>query len=395
MSKKIANTKRSGLSVAKVERNRIDTLYYQLIDLVGESGLGSEYENFFARPKDVPSEKSIDWYTELNGEVQQLTTLAPDQIETIYVKTVTMQGELKKYSEKLRSQGDKALNFPEKSYIYVVAGQPVITCWGFFNSEHIFVKDGDLTDTVNNRLKEEPEGDITGKVLESYVRPISDEEEEVVETIDDGSGVKKTRKYTRRKKSEAKKKETPEKPASEQEESKEAPTVVVNNNITQQKKRPWGIILLIVLLLLLVAAVAAWFFLNSKDSPAVTSADPAATSGEPSVTSGEDLSFLKGSFKAEGALSNENDELVDLEISIPNNDGTGESTIKTPSQSCKGSVSSSLGGPDEVLMKLGDIKCPNGNDFKGFILSCTKDRKKCTGSSPDGTPWTIEPTVSE
>ena len=51
MSKKIANTKRSGLSVARVDRNRLDTLYYQLIELVHESDLGENYESSLPNQK--------------------------------------------------------------------------------------------------------------------------------------------------------------------------------------------------------------------------------------------------------------------------------------------------------------------------------------------------------
>ena len=73
MGQKIACTKRAGLSVLRVERNKLDALYYQLVDLLEESGY--DYKNFFARPKDVPSEKSIDWYSDLSGNVESFSAL--------------------------------------------------------------------------------------------------------------------------------------------------------------------------------------------------------------------------------------------------------------------------------------------------------------------------------
>ena len=139
MGQKIACTKRAGLSVLRVERNKLDALYYQLVDLLEESGY--DYKNFFARPKDVPSEKSIDWYSDLSGNVESFSALNEEQADKVLRKFNELNVNLKAFSEKLSKSGDRtgselikaALVIPDHSYIYLVGEQIVITCWGFVN----------------------------------------------------------------------------------------------------------------------------------------------------------------------------------------------------------------------------------------------------------------------
>ncbi len=169
MSQKIANTKRNGLSVSRVERNRLDTLYYQLQDILGEykNESGSDFsaspDSFFARPKDVPSEKSIDWYSDLSGKVTALSDLPPDEALKVQANYGQMVQSLEVFADKLQASGDRtgaellrnALTIPDASYIYLVGDQIVVTCWGFSHSESTRAKDSELSDTfTRNRVEE-------------------------------------------------------------------------------------------------------------------------------------------------------------------------------------------------------------------------------------------------
>ena len=187
MGQKIASIKRSGLSVARVDRNKLDTLYYQLLDLIGESGY--DYQDYFARPKDVPSEKSIDWYSDLNGTVKNFDSLSDEQANKVLAKIREIGNSLNEYSEKLSNSGERssadlvksALKIPDRNYIYLVGNHPVITCWGFSKSDGTLAQGYDLTGSVLDQLHNEQDPELSGAVNKSLdTKPVS----EVSDTIE-------------------------------------------------------------------------------------------------------------------------------------------------------------------------------------------------------------------
>ena len=349
VSKKIANTKRSGLSVARVDRNRLDALYYQLLDLVKESGLA--YEHFFAKPRDVPSEKSIDWYTELNGTARQLSTLSGEDYAKATETLRTYLGNLKNYAEQLRQSGEQsganlitnALNIPDESYVYVLDDQVVVTCWGFSNAENSLVKDGDIV----GRIKEKQE---TGTAQPSRTSQT---------TSGDGGAAA----------SEAEAKHGDGVQPSEQ-----AAESTPSDRAAQEPtapKRSWLLPLLLGCALVLAGAFAAWYFLfKDKNS--------------------EDMAFLQGSYKAHDMLINEQGETVDLLLVFPGKDGKGESSITSPRQQCRGKVQAHQGQDGKVVLEVDTQACPDGNNFEAFTLVCDKVSYACEAKNKNGAVWNLE-----
>lgn len=348
MSKKIANTKRSGLSVARVDRNRLDALYYQLIDLVKGSGLGEEYVNFFARPKDVSSEKSIDWYSDIDGEPHALSSLPDEEADAAYGRFASMVRNLLAYSDKLRDSGEKssadllksALSVPDRNYIYVICDQIVLTCWGFSQTGESRAKDGDITASVQEKPVEKAVSSLSAQEKQEEKR-----EESLTDVVQEEP-------------------DRPEEKEQVQEESSE--------RVEKKKSGIWPVLLF--LLLALIIAALAWYFLGQNKEPK------------------EDLSFLKGEMNVSGVLANENGDHVDLMLFFPSDDGKGASKVISARQECTGTVSAHLKGDDKVIMHLTPLVCPDNNNFSAIALECKRDGTQCVGTNEDGSTWNITPT---
>lgn len=349
MSKIIANTKRNGLSVARVDRNRIDALYYQLIDLLKGGHLGAEYEHFFAKPLDVASEKSIDWYTELNGDAIPLPALAGEEYSRAVEKFADLLSHLKSYAETLRQSGERssaeliknALNVPDESYVYVVNGAIVVTCWGFSNAENSLVRDGD----------------IMGLVKEKRKAPDAANRQQVAAPV------------------------APSTPTADM--GGEQAQAVPPPPAPDASGRSWLLPVLIGALLVLAGAFAAWYFLfKGKD--------------EPTPPASVDMSFLQGTHKASGQLVNDKGEPVDLLLVFEGADGKGKSLVKSQRQQCTGTVSARFGQGDKVLMDLSPLTCPDSNNFEeAFTVECDASMNACTGIDVRGTRFNINITKEQ
>lgn len=103
---------------------------------------GEETVLLFARPVENTRDGQIDWYTPIQGEARQLTSLAEDQQTPIldYLRKKAL--DIENYAEELIRTGDPlkvtrghilklALLYPSESDIYVIDKQPILTCWGF------------------------------------------------------------------------------------------------------------------------------------------------------------------------------------------------------------------------------------------------------------------------
>ena len=363
MSKKIANTKRSGLSVARVDRNRLDTLYYQLQDLVQESGLGEEYEQFFARPKDVASEKSIDWYTDLPGKTVPFSALPQEEASVALERFKSIVQTLSGYSEKLRQSGERsgadllksALNVPDQSYLYLVGDNIVVTCWGFSNAENSLVKDGDLVDSVSRAVREQSVN------VEDTLRTIR--QKQAGDTVPAAG--------------EAGQDSGSSSPTSPQEAGVPAgQQIPLAQPAAEPRKKGgagWIVPVVIGAALVLAGAFAVWYFLmhgNNKDP--------------------EGFAYLKGSLEVRDALVNENGDPVVLRITFPGSDGKGTGELVSERQICKGPASASRESDGRVRISVDKMTCPNGNDFEPFSMVCQSGTTSCVGLNKDGTVWEIE-----
>ena len=440
MGQKIASIKRSGLSVARVDRNKLDTLYYQLLDLIGESGY--DYQDYFARPKDVPSEKSIDWYSDLNGTVKTFDSLSDEQANEVLAKIREIGNSLNEYSEKLSNSGERssadlvksALKIPDRNYIYLVGNHPVITCWGFSKSDGTLAQGYDLTGSVLDQLHNEQDPELSGAVNKSLdTKPVS----EVSDTIEvknsgnshkqlnDGTapistgGDEDTQSFSGGENdgidqipaggeetgtqsfSGGKNDEVDPIPTSRTDtqafsggendgidpipaggvgagtQSTSVDMSEAGNKQGETKKSKWWLYLLILLLLLLFLLLLWWLLMREPN------------------TEKDDFSFLKGTLRVKDVLENEKGQLVDMKLIFKDDSGIGESIIQTSSKTCRGSVHATVAGDNMVRFNLSQLACPDNDNFDSFDMLCNNERTSCLGTIGDGTSWEISPVIEK
>lgn len=440
MGQKIASIKRSGLSVARVDRNKLDTLYYQLLDLIGESGY--DYQDYFARPKDVPSEKSIDWYSDLNGTVKNFDSLSDEQANEVLAQIREIGNSLNEYSEKLSNSGERssadlvksALKIPDRNYIYLVGNHPVITCWGFSKSDGTLAQGYDLTGSVLDQLHNEQDPELSGAVNKSLdTKPVS----EVSDTIEvknsgnshkqlnDGTapistgGDEDTQSFSGGENdgidqipaggeetgtqsfSGGKNDEVDPIPTSGTDtqafsggendgvdpipaggvgagtQSTSVDMSEAGNKQGETKKSKWWLYLLILLLLLLFLLLLWWLLMREPN------------------TEKDDFSFLKGTLRVKDVLENEKGQLVDMKLIFKDDSGIGESIIQTSSKTCRGSVHATVAGDNMVRFNLSQLACPDNDNFDSFDMLCNNERTSCLGTIGDGTSWEISPVIEK
>lgn len=440
MGQKIASIKRSGLSVARVDRNKLDTLYYQLLDLIGESGY--DYQDYFARPKDVPSEKSIDWYSDLNGTVKTFDSLSDEQANEVLAKIRDIGNSLNEYSEKLSNSGERssadlvksALKIPDRNYIYLVGNHPVITCWGFSKSDGTLAQGYDLTGSVLDQLHNEQDPELSGAVNKSLdTKPVS-EVSDTIEVKNSGNSHKQLNDDTApistggdedtqsfsggendgidqipaggeetgtQSFSGGKNDEVDPIPTSGTDtqafsggendgvdpipaggvgagtQSTSVDMSEADNKQGETKKSKWWLYLLILLLLLLFLLLLWWLLMREPN------------------TEKDDFSFLKGTLRVKDVLENEKGQLVDMKLIFKDDSGIGESIIQTSSKTCRGSVHATVAGDNMVRFNLSQLACPDNDNFDSFDMLCNNERTSCLGTIGDGTSWEISPVIEK
>ena len=440
MGQKIASIKRSGLSVARVDRNKLDTLYYQLLDLIGESGY--DYQDYFARPKDVPSEKSIDWYSDLNGTVKTFDSLSDEQANEVLAQIREIGNSLNEYSEKLSNSGERssadlvksALKIPDRNYIYLVGNHPVITCWGFSKSDGTLAQGYDLTGSVLDQLHNEQDPELSGAVNKSLdTKPVS-EVSDTIEVKNSGNSHKQLNDDTApistggdedtqsfsggendgidqipaggeetgtQSFSGGKNDEVDPIPTSGTDtqafsggendgidpipaggvgagtQSTSVDMSEADNKQGETKKSKWWLYLLILLLLLLFLLLLWWLLMREPN------------------TEKDDFSFLKGTLRVKDVLENEKGQLVDMKLIFKDDSGIGESIIQTSSKTCRGSVHATVAGDNMVRFNLSQLACPDNDNFDSFDMLCNNERTSCLGTIGDGTSWEISPVIEK
>lgn len=359
---RIATRKRTGLTVAQVGGNDIYKMLPQIRSIIELKGLGEEYTCFFAEP--VESNGTIDWYAEEDGPVVQLVSLPEEEQKAPFERIKIINDTLKTYAAELkeksgyRTYGDmleKALLVPDdiKSF-FLVNGKPVVAGWGFSTCDTSIVESCEIGAIISSVFEK--------KVLENEEKKNDGDESANVqpETPDNSDNV------SNGPQEEA---ESPDAPQ-ETEPAAVEETPPADTPLPPEKekgKKPLASIAGIILLLIL-AAVAAWFFLNRP---------------------GPDMSFLKDRIEVTGVLADEKNNDVSLRMDFPDHSGKGMGYIEENEQSCQGDVVATLKGND-VLFQIGELLCPNKNNYDPFEITCPRGSKKCIGLNKDGSTWAVE-----
>lgn len=363
----IVTTERLGLTVAQVGGNDIYKMRNQVLSIIeSNKDLGDEYTRLFAEP--VEGKQSIDWYAEDDSEAIKAVDLPPEEKQQLLRRFRAMYETLLAYAGEMRAPGksqtykiyadtlEKALIIPNLSYLYSVNGSPVLTGWGFSEGDKSVVEEGkSLIRQIEKTIaEEEAKAALLKQAAAAPAAPFPYGEKPAEEKPAESAPAEKA----------------PAEPAPEEPPAEPAPEPA-----PVQKKKSKLPLILLVLALLAALALAAWFFFHKMEDTS--------------------FAFLQGNVDVKGVLANENNEIVDLRMQFPKKDGKGTSYIMEKEQTCEGKVEASHGTGDTVMFNLGELICPNNNNYDPFNLICIKGKPSCTGTNKNGESWHVEVTVGE
>ena len=377
----IATTEKKGLTVAQVGGNEIYKQLHLIQDVISLGKLDGKhsYTSLFAEPQEY--EGSIDWYAE--GGAVRVMALSPEERQPILRRFREMIETLQNYAASLREQKknpayrghadilEHAVIMPSLDYLYAVDGNPVMVCWGFWEGDNDLVTEArklirqiDTTiaedEAARPALQKDHEGtaeaeapladsDISGTAPVAGITAQADTKAD----LDADSGTL-----------------SGQIPGAGISLTAEAPAQNADIDQLAKKSSSQLPLLILGLLLVLLLALAAWYFLKIKpeDSPV----------------------FLKGDVNANGVLSNENGETVDLRLHFSGESATGTSSITEKDQTCQGTVTAHPGTDNTILFEMGELICPNQNNYEPFSLVCVRGSKTCTGTSKNGDSYKVD-----
>lgn len=379
-NRRIATTQRSGLSVAQVGGNDIYKSRNQIQFVVQQGQLGEDYVALFSEP--VENDRTIDWYTDADGEPVRAVDLPPEERNQILKQVREMLERLQSFAESLRQKGtpayrnyadtvEKALSLPGIDSLYAVDGRPVLVNWGFSLGDNTLVEDTKrLMKEIEDKLKESAGSDGISREVDSGTPEDNAEDKPDTDPTQEADPVKEP---------EAAPQDSP--PAPDAPTAAPHPQQTVNpvtvSPPTPPRSSSWFPALMAGAGLILAGAAAAWYFLVYKPDTPVQKPEPS-------------LAWLKGSFNAKDVLINENNEAVNLTLSFEGEDGKGKTYISEAKQTCEGRVVATPLGETGVSFAVSKLTCPNGNDYEPFTMICQKGHSLCTGTLENGDTWQIE-----
>lgn len=136
-SRRIATTSNSRLRPAGTAGQRDHGLLVQIL----RRHLSEAHAQLFAEPVPSPDGSSTDWYSELSGEVRELSTLAPERREPAVARLAALVGEIRALADRLALGRDPeskahadllkvALEIPGQSFARLIGDVPVLLAWG-------------------------------------------------------------------------------------------------------------------------------------------------------------------------------------------------------------------------------------------------------------------------
>ena len=137
----IATTPRSSLEPLRHQGIVVSENHAQLQSML-RNNLSPEHALLFAEPVADASDTSVDWYTSLEGTVQPLSSLPPEEQQMVVQEIHRLAADIQEYAQRLKDEGEGpramrgnilslALQYPGPEYVYVVGRQPLVLGWGF------------------------------------------------------------------------------------------------------------------------------------------------------------------------------------------------------------------------------------------------------------------------
>ncbi|MBQ9451717.1 MAG: hypothetical protein IJU65_00260 [Desulfovibrio sp.] len=121
----IASTPKAHMHALAYQGIMVSECFPQLRDMLRRK-FGDDYVLLFAEPVFNQTEGSVDWYTPVQGTVQQLSDLPQQEQNTIRSTLMHMGNEIRRFAEELKQSPDAlkltrgnllelALSFPDDS----------------------------------------------------------------------------------------------------------------------------------------------------------------------------------------------------------------------------------------------------------------------------------------
>lgn len=344
------STSRDGLSVEQVGGNDVYRMLPQLQSVL--DGLGPQYRQLFAEP--VENGRHIDWYIESDGRAMPLSSLTPEERQTILKDLKALLENLNAYSQKLRAADNpasrayadilsKAITLPQGdalSHIYVADGKPFLTGWGFTDGLQ------DEMDGVRALIKV-----VDTSIEKEKPQPASEPEPAAAQA-----------------------------PTPPPEPAPQSMPIMVP---PQSSSAGWILAVILGGLLVLAGLAAAWYFFYHK--PRTTPPVPAV---EPAVSS-PDMAFLRDGFGIHRNLTDSSGNSMRLELEFADDSGKGIAYARGGNQVCKGSAIANLAGASTVVFDISALACPNHDDYEPMSLVWNRDSGVCTFTYKDGKTYSL------
>ena len=362
----ITSTPLEAMHALSFQGSSLCSSYRQVRDLVNNR-LGPEFSHFFAEPILNAGANSIDWYTEAEGDIRRIADLPDEERESLLAefrrKADLIKGKyealLAEESSASQTRGNvlqKALSWPDDSFIHSVGGQPVLVCWGFSGGGQERVRSANIDRAAGLQPP-----------LKEAVAPVA-----------------------------------PQSPSASAAPQPSVPpaapppaTPVASAPPVAKKPFPWLWLLLPFLLILL--GLLGWLFRDrllrlweswhapAPEPPAIVQpkpdepgpADPIRSASIPPEaenfvipSEAKNLDFLVGTLYVDTGVVNEAQQPVTIRIRVSTAEGNGEAFISEPQQTCQGPARAELEASGLLTIRTEELSCPDSKKYQPFTLVC-------------------------
>ncbi|MCR5562267.1 MAG: hypothetical protein K6F46_02680 [Desulfovibrio sp.] len=386
----ITSTPLEAMHALSFQGSALCSSYRQVRDLVNNR-LGPEFSHFFAEPILNAGANSIDWYTEAEGDIRRIVDLSDGEREALLAefrrKADLIRGKyevlLAEESSASQTRGNvlqKALSWPDDSFIHSVGGQPVLVCWGFSGGGQERVRSENIDRAAG--LQPPVKQAVTSATPQPPSAPVAPPPSAATETL------------------------------------AVPPPAAPASSEPSATKKPFPWLWLLLPLLLILFGLLGWLFRDrllrlweswhapAPEPPAIVQpkpdeserADPIRSANIPPEaehfvipSEAKDLDFLVGTLYVDTGVVNEAQQPVTIRIRMSTAEGNGEAFISEPQQTCQGPAKAKIEASGLVTIRTEELSCPDSKKYEPFTLVCQRGSSTtCQGENKGGGRWNVQ-----
>lgn len=137
----ISTTRRGSFNALRFQGILATESYAQIVSML-EKSLSKEHALLFAEPVHQATGEYTDWYAAREGTATPLLQLPEEEQQAVKKRIAMLGADIKDLADRLKADPGQARQIrgnvlaqamicPGLEYIYVVDGNPVLTCWGY------------------------------------------------------------------------------------------------------------------------------------------------------------------------------------------------------------------------------------------------------------------------